>query len=152
MKQKGQESTTLQVGRWLGQAITNLLSETEVNNLDLVVPIPTHWLRRFTRSANIAALLADGIKRELDLPCYERLLVQNRRTDKQGTLSRRQRFQNVKNCFALNRGYSVDGRNVLLVDDVTTSGATANEATKLLLQSGAHSVYLAVVARGMGSY
>jgi ComF family protein len=117
---------------------------------DLIVPVPMHWSRRWSRGVNQAGLLAESLARVLNVPCHHRVLVCRRRVRKQGTLGPAERRRNVRGAFGVAIGYAIQGRRLLLVDDVLTTGATANEAARVLRQAGAASVEVAVVARATG--
>lgn len=100
---------------------------------DFVVPIPIHWSRRCVRGFNQSDLLAE------QLPEVDRHLLQRRRaTHPQVGLSAAQRAENLSGAFRVLG--NVQGRSVLLVDDVYTSGATARECARTLKQAGARSV------------
>ena len=114
--------------------------------LDVVVAVPMHWLRRLGRGFDHARAIAVGLARELRLPlgCE---LVRIRNTPPQVHLPRTRRLENVRGAFAARSPGAIAGANVLLVDDVTTTGATADEATRVLLAAGADRVTLAVLAK-----
>lgn len=150
MKNRGHEPLAIQFGRWLGLEWNRLHAETGPVP-DLITPVSVHWLRRIRRGYNVAELLCEGLARTIDgNPQRITVLKTVRATKKQGTLTTKQRFENVKNCFSVRLPQRVDGKSVLLVDDVMTSGATAIQAARALQQAGARSVYLAIVARGVG--
>jgi len=115
-------------------------------DFDFVLPIPMHWLRRLGRGFDHARSIASGLARQLHLPmgCE---LIRVRNTPPQVRLSRTRRMENVRGAFAIRDPAAVAGANVLLVDDVTTTGATANEAARALLDARAASVTLAVLAK-----
>lgn len=113
---------------------------------DVIVPVPMHWLRRFSRSLDHAALLAEQLGRSLDLPISPELL-RVRNTPQQAQMSRTQRLTSVRGAFRAVDDSSLQGARVLLVDDVTTTGATANECARVLLNAGATTVQLAVLAK-----
>lgn len=115
-------------------------------SLDMIVPIPAHWRRRISRGTDHAAALARAIAGPLSVP-VERELIRVRHTPPQTHLSRTRRLTNVRNAFAARDGRAVAGASILLVDDVTTTGATTNEAARTLLKAGASSVTLAVIAK-----
>ncbi len=113
---------------------------------DILVPVPMYWARRIWRGADHAQLLGEGLADELQLP-IERQLVRIRNTPPQVHLNRTQRLANVRGAFRVADKPAVHGARVLLVDDVTTTGATANEAARTLLRAGASNVALAVLAK-----
>ena len=117
---------------------------------DAVVPIPDHWTARITRSASPAACLADHLARLLKVPCDRHILRKPRRTPPQSTLSPTLRRENLKDAFRMVRGVRMTATQVLLVDDVLTTGTTAHRAARVLRKAGAERVTVAVVARGIG--
>jgi len=118
----------------------------QTGRTDVVVAVPMHWLRRLGRGFDHARAIAAGLARELRLP-LGRELVRIRNTPPQVHLPRTRRLENVRGAFAIRSPGAVAGTNVLLVDDVTTTGATADEATRTLLAAGADRVTLAVLAK-----
>ena len=122
---------------------------------DCVVPVPLHRLRLWRRRFNQAALLARPIARAAGLPFETRLLVRAKATRSQVGLSRAGRAENLQGAFRVppSARARLQGRRVLLVDDVTTTGATANAAARALLRGGAACVDLltfALVADPLG--
>jgi ComF family protein len=117
---------------------------------DLVVAPPMHWTRRWQRGTHTARVLAAGIARPLQLPHRPGLLRCQRKTLKQGTLSPAERRRNVRGAYRLRTAGAVRGQQVLVVDDVMTTGATLNEVARLLRRAGASWIGVAVVARGVG--
>lgn len=115
-------------------------------NLDLVVPVPLGVARKRERGYNQAALLAKPLALKLALAYRPRALSRIRETQSQVTLGRVQRRQNVAGAFQA-RSTLVTGKNVLLIDDVTTSGATLDSCADALLQAGADEIYGLTLAR-----
>jgi competence protein ComFC len=114
----------------------------------LVLPIPVHPRKRRLRGFDQAARLAEGLADALGLPCGRRVLVRVRDTRPQGDPRTTSRSANVAEAFRVLRPRRVAGRHVLLVDDVTTSGATARECARLLRGAGARRVGLLAAASG----
>jgi ComF family protein len=115
---------------------------------DVIVPIPMHWRRRWTRKTNSPDLLAGRLGRFLKVPVADRVVRCCRNTLPHKDLPRAERFQNIRGAYRLAAGHGLRGARVLLVDDVLTTGATCNEAAKLLKsQGGAAMVAAAVLAR-----
>lgn len=132
------------LGAWLARAGAELVADC-----DLVVPVPLHWWRLFRRRYNQSALLAHALGRQTGKPVAPDLLRRTRATASQGHLGRAQRRRNVARAFRVDPGRrgALDGKRILLVDDVLTTGATAESATEALLEAGARAVDLLTIAR-----
>ncbi|MEK9627666.1 MAG: ComF family protein [Nitrospinota bacterium] len=119
-----------------------------------VSPIPLHFNKMRERGFDQAFLLARQVAGILHAPLESALLRRVSSTSTQVTKARAERAQNIKGAFEVNRPENVVGKKILLVDDVFTTGATANEAAKILKKSGAEKVYVftlgrVVVGKGM---
>ena len=114
---------------------------------DVLMPVPMHWRRRLFSGTNNPEIVAERLGRRLGLKVDPRSLVRKRHTPKQSGLSPQARFENVRGAFAVRRPKWIAGRRVLLLDDVLTTGATCNEATRALLSAGAADVVVAALAR-----
>jgi ComF family protein len=112
--------------------------------VDVVVPIPLHASRANLRGYNQAELLGQALAQGLGVPCTP-ALARVRATKQQAKLQKAERLENLEGAFALRQ--PVDGLEVLLVDDVHTSGSTLTEASLVLIEAGAKRVRLAVLAR-----
>jgi ComF family protein len=130
------------IARWMARAGAELLSDA-----DLLTPVPLHPSRLWRRRFNQAAALAAEISRQTGKPCDLSAIKRVKATRSQIGLSRAQRAENVQGAFRVADGAVVRGRNVLLIDDVLTSGATANAASRVLLRAGAKRVDVLVFAR-----
>jgi len=135
------------VRRWLGRMLAEKVrAAAELASVQAVQAVPLHWLRRLRRSYNQADLIARALADELEVPLAGEL-IRTRNTRSQLGLSRSSRIANVRGAFAVVQPKRVAGLHLLLVDDVTTTGATADEATRVLLAAGAAGVSLAVLAK-----
>jgi ComF family protein len=113
---------------------------------DLLVPVPLHWTRRWRRGFNQAEVLARAVGRSLAIPVAVGALRRVRATPpQQGDPEARRR--NVRDAFRVHRPGRVAGRRVLLVDDVFTTGATANAAARALRSAGAADIGVLTLAR-----
>jgi ComF family protein len=115
----------------------------------LVVPVPLHWTRLFRRRFNQAALLSRAIAKSAKLGHCPDALVRTRTTGSQEGKTRDARFANLVGAFRVpkSREKRVEARDILLVDDVMTSGATFAAATESLFAAGARSVSVLALAR-----
>jgi ComF family protein len=130
-------------GRWLERSGRSLLAEA-----DLIVPVPLHRLRLWNRRYNQSAELARALSRLSGVPTDPFVLVRVRRTPSQGEMpSASARRRNVRGAFTVPEKADVDGRTILLIDDVLTTGATAHACAKALKRAGAASVYVLALAR-----
>jgi ComF family protein len=140
-------------GEILGELVGELWADTtgqELRSLgvDGLVPVPLHWWRRWSRGYNQSAALCVGLSARLGLPIVASALRRIRNTPRQSGLSPTERRGNLHNAF---RGTaSARGRSLLLVDDVLTTGTTADEAARALRQAGAVKVVVAALARAQG--
>jgi ComF family protein len=116
---------------------------------DALVPVPLHRRRLFHRKYNQAAVLAHVLGRPARRPVLTDALVRTRKTESLDTKSPEERVREVAGSFAVRRSRvgQVTGRTILLIDDVMTSGATANACAAALLQAGAAAVDVLVAAR-----
>jgi len=135
--------------KWMARAGAPLLEEAE-----LLIPVPLHWQRLFARRYNQAALLAHGLTKMTGVPTESRLLLRRRRTASQGHLSPQARRRNLAGAFMLapRAEALLAGKSLLLIDDVMTSGATLDEAAKVLRKAGAASVNALTLARAVRSH
>ncbi len=120
-----------------------ILNSPESVNFDYITYVPQNSLTFLRRGYNQSQLIAKHISEFLKTECIPTLIRTNA-GKRQATLNKRQRLENVKKCY-FKSDVKLSG-NVLLVDDVYTTGATANYCAKLLKQMGAKKVYLAISA------
>jgi ComF family protein len=132
------------MGRWMARAGADILAEA-----DMLVPVPLHRLRLVARRFNQSAALAKIISRECGAPVETMTLLRVKPTTPQVGLSRAQRAANLSGAFRVDpeRAALLRGQNIVLIDDVLTTGATANAAARALLRAGAAQVDILVFAR-----
>ena len=113
----------------------------------MIVPVPLHRWRFLIRAYNQSALLARSLGRLAEKPVAADALTRTKATAIQGALTRAERRRNVAKAFAVHRPATIEGKRVLLIDDVLTSGATANACALSLFHAGARSVDVLALAR-----
>lgn len=134
-------------GQTLGRALGRMLDgESPAAVRPVVVPVPLHGSRLRERGYNQSVLIARALARVLGLSVAERALKRIRATETQTNLDSAERGANVDGAFLGRRTDLVRGHPVLLVDDVVTTGATANACARALLEAGASEVDVAAVA------
>jgi len=132
------------MGRWMARAGQELL-----DGADMLVPVPLHWRRGWSRRYNQSGVLARVIERESGVAVATEALRRIRPTEQQIGLSRPQRASNVQGAFkvAADRQHLISGRRIVLIDDVLTSGATVDACARALLRAKAAAVDVLVFAR-----
>jgi len=119
--------------------------------VDLILPVPLHPSRLRAREFNQSLLLADRLGKYLMRPISTTALVRTVVTEPQTSLTRQERLRNLRRAFKVRDAEPFDGRRVLLIDDVFTTGTTLNECAKILRSAGAASVSALTLARTMDS-
>ena len=125
----------------------NPLVKAVVSHADLVMPVPLHKKRLKKRGYNQALLLARDLSREFNIGLEEHNLRRTKHTLPQVGLGKKERRKNVKGAFSITRPERVKGKDVLLVDDVFTTGNTLSECAGELKKSGARTVLAITIAR-----
>jgi ComF family protein len=146
LKYRGQERNAEYLADHLAVAIAR---RGWLSELDWLVPVPMHWLRRWQRPCDHARLLAESLARRVKVPVL-RLVRRVRHSASQTALTTRTaRFENVRGCFGHSRWrrLNLTGKTVCIVDNLLSTGATVTEVSKVLRRAGARRIYAAVVAR-----
>jgi ComF family protein len=128
---------------WLTEAYDRYVA---VGEWEALVPVPLYHRRHRERGFNQAAEIADGLGKGRKIPLSQ-CLYRYRETESQARLSRNARWENMTGAFQMKRGFDVKGKNLLLIDDVFTTGATVNACAQTLAKAGAGSIAVLTVAR-----
>jgi ComF family protein len=126
--------------------ITNEKFKEIVPLIDVIVPVPLHWLKKLHRGFNQSELLSMEIQKRFLKPMSKNNLCRIKNTESQTHLTKSQRRVNIRNAFFVKDPKSFKGKKILLVDDVLTTGVTASECSKKLKKAGAESVHLLILA------
>ena len=138
----------LAAGRVLSHLICESVSEQDFDIPDMIIPVPLHKLRLFTRGFNQAYELAAYTGRILNIPLGAGVLRRQRNTKAQSGLSRKQRRKNMRGAFYWHDS-GKPARHIALIDDVMTTGTTVTECAKVLKRAGAKRVDIWVAARAI---
>ena len=118
-------------------------------NFDLIIPIPLHRVKLRQRTFNQSKILAKNISDRFGIPLLENNLIKTRFGKPQIKLQYSQRFKEIKDSFKMLRPFKVKDKACLLIDDVFTTGATANECSRVLRGAGASKVIVFTLANGI---
>jgi ComF family protein len=152
LKYDGMQGASSKLGEMLAEAIGQLASDAPAEML--VVPVPLHRakhaLRGFNQARSLAKAAIDSLRKShpaWQLTLAPAALMRLRSTESQAGLTSRQRRQNVRGAFRVSTPSDVDGKHVLVIDDILTTGATARATALALTNAGAASVWVATLAR-----
>lgn len=129
-----------------GQIMFDMLKKWNLD-VNIIIPIPMHVERLEQRGYNQAYLLAKEISKMSGIPLKDEL-IKIKNTSVQAKLDRIQRIYNMRGAFSLKGEEKIDGVNVLLVDDILTTGATVDAASSILKKEGVSRVYVLTLATG----
>lgn len=130
------------------QIIQQLLGKLNGQQFDAVVPVPYHWQKLLRRGHNPVRNLSRVLAKQLSAPLLDAVKRVKKGQDQQG-LDRKARLKNLRQAFKVDKRQQkyLQGKNILLIDDVITTGATCNRISQLLKRAGAKSVVVGCLAR-----
>ena len=122
-------------------------------NADLIVAVPMNKKKKIKRGYNQAELLAKRLSKLSSIPCSDDILIRDKETEVMNQLSRDARRENMKNAFSVDNDKveSIRNKRVLIVDDIFTTGSTADECAKTLFENGASDVQIITFASGLNN-
>ena len=135
----------IELARFFAHHAANKLRRLDIE-FDLVVAIPLHWVKKHQRGFNQSEILAQLIAQNLDKEFSNSALKRPKKAQQQKQLNSVERHKNLRNAFKANSKI-VSDKTILLVDDVFTTGATVDNAARILKKSGATTVYVLTIAR-----
>ena len=133
--------------RALSEKLIIDIKKISIQKFDYIIPVPISFNRYLERGYNQSYLIAKFISKELNKPLIKFGLVKVKNNRKQSLLSMAERAQNVKGVYRVLNSRLIDGKNILLIDDIFTTGTTVEECSKVLKNNGAQRIIVATVAK-----
>lgn len=146
LKYKNKRHRGILFGAEMAERYGDLIDRWEIRE---IIPVPLHASRKRKRGYNQAEVIARELSCHTGIPCRTDVLFRIRKTKPQKMLDDKQRADNLKGAFAVSAGWKACG-NVLLIDDIYTTGATLERAAKMLKKAGARKIYFLTVSIGQG--
>ena len=131
------------IGTWLGH---ELLKNKNIGNVDIIIPVPLHPRKEKKRGYNQSLLFAQGISEITKIPIQQKTLKRKHYNESQTHKTKEQRWKSVEHAFWVTDKKMVENKNVLLIDDVITTGATLEACGNQILKCGALSIGIATIA------
>lgn len=136
--------------RRLAKPLSEMMFTIHLPQADAMIPVPLHKKKLRKKEFNHSALLARYLSYNTGIPLVLNSLVKIKDTAPQVGLNARQRRGNLKGSFKVVKRNSIEGKNIVLVDDVFTTGTTARECSRLLMKAGAKNIYVLLLAHSRG--
>lgn len=144
LKYKGHQEIGITIGEMMGE---ELLASEIYGKIEAILPVPLHPAKQQLRGYNQASAFAEGLSLGMGLPFYDNVLLRKVFTQTQTRKTRIERWQNVAEAFVVDTAPLGNAKNLLLVDDVITTGATFEACTQALMNSvGNAKVYVSAMA------
>lgn len=136
-----------EIGVYLGEHMgKKLLQSNRFSNIDYLIPLPLYADKEFSRGYNQAEIICNGVSASMQIPIMKKNVIRQRNTETQTRKHRAQRWENVTGSFKVNKPGSLIGKNLLLIDDVITTGATLEACAQVLMDIPGVSVSIATLA------
>jgi ComF family protein len=143
LKYKGKKEIGLYFGRRMGEGF---ISSERYKDIEALIPLPLFFKREKKRGYNQASMIGEGIAEVMGLPVLKDVIVRRKHTETQTHKSRADRWENIEGKFELINKEKIEGKHVLLVDDVLTTGATLEACGSELLKAKGLTLSIATLA------
>jgi ComF family protein len=143
LKYKGNKAIGFYLGSIMGQ---NILQSDRFDKIDYLIPLPLYPDKEFKRGYNQAEVICNGMSAVMHIPVLSKNIIRQRFTETQTKKHRTERWDNVAGSFAVTNSSILSGKNILLVDDVLTTGATLEACAQTLANIPNINIYIATLA------
>ena len=138
----------INIGKFFAsKAVEFIQTKQDFPKIDFVIPVPLHSVKKRARGFNQSEIISKIIAKNCDYKHLPNVLKRKKFTQTQTRLGRAERKANVSNAFVLKTPQKIEGKNILLIDDVFTTGATVNSISNLLKNNGVSKIYILTIAR-----
>ena len=114
---------------------------------DIIIPVPMFHKKKKNRGYNQTELITSKIAKCLGIYTNNNILIKSKNTKTQSTLKEKNRYENIKNAFSIKNNELIKNKNIILFDDIITTGATVNECSKILKQNGVKNILVLSIAK-----
>ena len=136
------------IGKLLSTFAVNYIKKNRVFlDTDIVIPVPLHRVKKRIRGFNQAEIIAKEIAKSFNWKNSDKIVLRNKFTETQTKLSKSEREKNVENAFKINHRFNIENKNIMIVDDVFTTGSTVNSISKVLKMHNSGKIYVFTIAR-----
>lgn len=137
---------------YLSNFFTKIIIKNEkicrkMKNYDIIIPVPIHKKRKHERGYNQSEIIAKQLAKSLGVELVADSLIKQKNTLQQSTLTKKQREENVKQVYKIQNKQKIENRKIILLDDIYTTGSTAEECSKILKQNGAKEILVLTIAK-----
>jgi ComF family protein len=140
-------NSRFKVGIFLGKLLGKEIQElNRIWKIDFIIPIPLHHLKKAERGYNQSYYIAKGLNKIVNCALKENVVKRVKYTETQTAMNLLERKENISNAFKIHKKDRIKGKNILLIDDVITTGATITECGMMLKEFGANKIYAASIA------
>lgn len=118
-----------------------------IKSYDIIIPVPVHKARKSKRGYNQSEIIAKEISKELKIKMYNDILIKINNNKVQSTLNKNERKENVKNAYKIINEQKINNKNIIIFDDIYTTGSTINECIKTLKKSNVNKIGVLILAK-----
>ncbi|SKC55931.1 ComF family protein [Maledivibacter halophilus] len=132
----------------IAEIIYDRLVDEKINSIDMIIPVPLHPAKERARSFNQVNIIGRHLSRMANIDLDNKTLIRSKHTITQNKLTKEERRKNLEDAFKVAKRNGIINKNILIIDDIYTTGATINQCSRVLIENGAQNIYAATFATG----